>query len=132
MRGPTPAALLLALLAQAGQAQSPDWSHAQPITVELSSFKFTPATLTLHRGTPYRLRFSNDSSGGHDFVAKAFFAGSSIAPEDQAKISKGGVDVDGGETVEILLVPNQPGSFKAHCSHFMHSTFGMTGEIIVR
>lgn len=133
MRGLTFSALLAtALLAPASQAQSPDWSRAQPVAMELSSFKFTPSTLTLQHGTPYRIRFTNSSSGGHDFVAKDFFDASTIAPEDRAKISKGGIDVDGGESVEVRLVPNQPGSYKSHCSHFMHSSFGMKGEIIVR
>jgi plastocyanin len=127
-----PALFSVMALTQAGQAQSPDWSHAQPITVELSSFKFTPATLTLQHGTPYRIRFTNSSSGGHDFVAKELFDASTIAPEDRAKLRKGGVAVDGGESVEIRLVPNQAGSYKSHCSHFMHSSFGMTGEVIVR
>jgi plastocyanin len=133
MRGlKLPALFAVVLLAQASQAQSPDWSRAQPVTVELSSFKFTPATLNLQHGTPYRIRFANSSSGGHDFVAKEFFDASTIAPEDSAKLHKGGVDVDGGESVEIRLVPNQAGSYKSHCSHFMHSSFGMTGEVIVR
>ena len=132
MRGLTVSALAAALLAHAAQAQAPDWSHAQPVSVELSSFRFAPSTLTLHQGTPYRIRFTNRASGGHDFVAKEFFAESSVAPDDRAKISKGRVDVDGGESVEVRLVPNHAGSYKSHCSHFMHSSFGMTGEIIVR
>ena len=132
MRGLKHSLLLAVLLSQAGQAQAPDWSHAQTVSVELSSFKFTPEALTLRRGTPYRILLSNSSSGGHDFVAKEFFAASSIAAEDQGKIRKGGVDVDGGESVEVRLVPNQAGSFDVHCSHFMHSGFGMKGSIIVR
>ncbi len=55
-----------------------------------------------------------------------------VAPEDRAKITNGGVDVGGGESVDVRLVPNRTGSFKVHCSHFMHSTFGMTGTITVQ
>jgi uncharacterized cupredoxin-like copper-binding protein len=132
MRGLNHAMLLAVLLSQAGQAQAPDWGKAQTIAVELSSFKYTPETLTLRRGMPYRIHLTNSASGGHDFVAKAFFAESSIAAEDQAKIRKGGVELGGGESVDVRLVPNQAGSYKVHCSHFMHSGFGMKGSIIVQ
>ncbi|WP_019833520.1 cupredoxin domain-containing protein [Sphingomonas sp. PR090111-T3T-6A] len=127
-----PALLAVALLAPMSNAQPPEWTGAQTVSVELSNFKFTPATLTLQHGVVYRLRLSNTSSGGHDFVAKEFFAGASIAPEDRAKIRNGGIDVDGKETVEVRLVAGQPGTYKSHCSHFMHSSFGMTGTIVVR
>jgi plastocyanin len=118
--------------ATTGAAQTPDWSQARPLTIELSSFKFTPANEALQRGAAYRIHFANSSSGGHDFVAKAFFAGSMIAPEDRAKITNGGVDVGGGESVDVRLIPNRTGSFKVHCSHFLHSSFGMTGTIEVQ
>ena len=118
--------------ATTGAAQTPDWSQARPLTIELSSFKFTPASEALQRGTPYRLHLVNTSSGGHDFVAKEFFAGSIVAPEDRAKITNGGVDVGGGESVDVRLIPNRTGHFKVHCSHFLHSSFGMTGAITVQ
>jgi len=127
-----PALSVAALGATTGAAQTPDWSAARPLTIALSSFKFTPATAALKRGTAYRIHFVNTSSGGHDFVAKAFFAASLVAPEDRAKIKDGGVDVGGGESVDIRLIPNQAGSFKVHCSHFLHSAFGMTGTITVQ
>jgi len=127
------AALAIAALgATTGAAQTPDWSQAKPLTIELSSFKFTPSTETLEHGTAYRIHFVNTSSGGHDFVAKEFFAGSTVAPEDRAKITNGGVDVDGHGSVDVRLIPNRAGSFKVHCSHFMHSSFGMTGTITVQ
>ena len=132
MRGRKLSVLIGILIAQAGPAQSPDWRRAELVSVELSSFKYSPSTLTLRQGTPYRLRLSNSSSGGHDFVAKDFLAVSTVAAEDGAKIHKGKIDVDGGESVEVRLVPNRAGSFEVHCSHFMHSGFGMTGTIIVR
>ena len=127
-----PALFVVALGATTGAAQTPDWSQAKPLTIELSSFKFTPANEALQRGSVYRLHLVNTSSGGHDFVAREFFAGSVIAPEDRAKISNGGVDVGGGESVDVRLIPNRAGSFKVHCSHFLHSSFGMTGTITVQ
>jgi len=104
----------------------------QLITVELSSFKYTPATLNLQHGVPYRLHLVNKSSRGHDFVARRFFAAATIAPEDRGKVKEGGVEVGGDEAVDVQLVVNQPGTYKLHCSHFMHSGFGMKGRIIVQ
>jgi plastocyanin len=122
-----PLAILLAGSAGgAATAQGP-----QAITVEMSSFKFTPATLMLTHGRAYVLHFVNVSSGGHDFVAKDFFANATIAPEDRAKVGKGGVSLSGGESTDIHLVPNTPGTYKSHCSHFMHSGFGMKGKVVV-
>jgi len=127
MRGTLAIALLLA---------SPLAASAQPaedaVTVQLSSFKFTPKTLTLRQGHRYRLHLVNVASGGHDFVAKEFFAASTIAPEDSGKIHDGRIDLAGEEAVDVTLTPDRAGTYKVHCSHFMHSTFGMTGEIVVQ
>lgn len=123
---------LFVAVSAAGHAQSLEKSNTQLLTVELSSFKFTPASLTLDRGVTYRIHFMNTSSGGHDFVAKEFFAASTVAPEDRAKVENGSVGVDGREAVDVTLVANKPGTYKMHCSHFLHSSFGMTGLITVR
>lgn len=125
-------AILLAGAAAVGHARPSDWSHAQTVTVQLSSFKFTPSTLILQRGVPYRLHLVNVASGGHDFDAASFFAGSTIAPEDRKKIEKGRVELGGGKTADIRLIPLKSGTFRLHCSHFMHATFGMKGAITVR
>ena len=103
----------------------------ETIAVTLSNFRYTPQTITLQHGRPYVLRFVNGAKGGHDFVAKEFFAAAAIAPEDRAKVVKGGVEVSRGATVELRLTAPAPGRYRAHCSHFMHSTFGMKGEIVV-
>jgi plastocyanin len=132
MRGVLALALLLVADPATGSAQPAEQSAVQSITVELSSFKFTPDTLTLRQGERYRIRFVNSSSGGHDFVAKEFFAASTLATADAAKVHDGKIDFSGGEVIEISLTPNRAGTFKSHCSHFMHSSFGMNGEIVVQ
>jgi len=129
MRLSIPLGILLAGFAGGAATSQPS---SQAITVELSSFKFTPAALTLTRGHSYVLHFVNNASGGHDFVAKEFFASATIAPEDRAKVAKGEVELGGGESADIHLVPNSPGTYKSHCSHFMHSSLGMTGKVVVQ
>lgn len=120
-------ALLAAFASGAATGQPP-----QALTIEMSNFKFNPSTLTLTRGRSYVLHFVNSASGGHDFVAKEFFASATIAPEDGAKVKKGEVELSGGESADVRLVANTPGTYKSHCSHFMHSSFGMTGRIVVQ
>jgi len=126
-----PLALLIASPIVA-QPSAPVATQPTAITVQLSNFRFTPATLVLNQGQPYRLHFVNVAAGGHDFVAKAFFASSSVAWSDQGKIRDGSVDLDGHEEKDIALVPREAGTFRSHCSHFMHGAFGMKGEIVVQ
>lgn len=121
-----------ALPASAGTTPSADWAAAQPVTIELSNFKFTPSTLTLHRGVAYRIHLLNKASGGHNFVAKEFFAQSTVAPEDRGKLKSGGIGLDGGEAADFRLVPQQAGTYKIRCTHFLHSSFGMTGTVVVQ
>jgi uncharacterized cupredoxin-like copper-binding protein len=101
------------------------------IDITLSSFKYAPDTIHLDHGRSYILHFVNSSSGGHDFTAKPFFDAAVVVPGDRAKISGGSIKLDGGKEARIHLTAPAPGRFKVHCSHFMHSTFGMTGDIIV-
>jgi plastocyanin len=125
--------LLLATLlsAAAVPASAQDWQAAHGLSVELSNFKFTPSELRLKRGTPYRIHFSNISSGGHDYVAKEFFDEATIDPEDKAKLSRGGIDLDRGQSIDIRLIANRAGSYKSRCTHFMHSMMGMSGTVVV-
>lgn len=112
-------------------AQAVDYSRAQAVEVDLSSFKFTPAKVELRAGQPQLLTLINTSSGGHNFAAREFFAAADIAPQDAGRIKKGAVEVGKGETVVIRLMP-RAGQYDLKCSHFGHSTFGMTGVIVVR
>ena len=88
------------LLAGPGFAQSPNWLNARTIEIDMKNFAFVPATITLQRGVPYRLRFVNTAGGGHNFVAKAFFEQATIDPASRSTINKGEVDLGGGESGE--------------------------------
>lgn len=122
------AALTLAIPV-AGQDQV-DWNAAAVTEVTLDSFSFTPKVVNLLAGTPTKLVLRNEK-GGHSFSAPAFFASSRIAPEDREKIKNGKIEIDGGETVTIRLVPTA-GTYKLTCTHFMHNTLGMSGKIVVQ
>ena len=102
----------------------------ETIAIRLSNFAFTPEHLRLRIGVPVRLRFVNESSGGHNFSAPTFFAASAFAPGSTPP-PDGKVEVTAGATVELTLTPRMPGTYKLECTHFLHSLFGMTGTIVV-
>jgi uncharacterized cupredoxin-like copper-binding protein len=124
----------------AGCATAPAAPSAQPsvaagesagiVTVVLTDFAFTPDHIALRAGVPVRLRLVNNSNGGHDFSAPAFFAASNIAPGSTAPAG-GAIEVGSHQTVEIAVTPRVPGTYPVECTHFLHSLFGMTATIEV-
>jgi plastocyanin len=102
---------------------------AQPTTMTITmwSFGFAPNPIYLRAGQPVTLTFVNRSGSSHDFVAGPFFANSQILAGDAMQ---GMVDLRGHETKTVRLIPRR-GTYRAHCSHFMHSMFGMKDTIVV-
>jgi plastocyanin len=122
--------LTFVLLAPAGRALA---QPAEPVNVSLTNYAFTPDTLALKAGAPYRLHFTNTESKDHNFSAPQFFAASQVAPEDQAKIKSGAIEVGGGQMVDVTVTtPGQAGSYNFTCTHFMHRSMGMHGTITVQ
>ena len=103
----------------------------QTVEIDLDSFSFTPQSLHLKRGTPYRLHFVNKASKGHNYDAPQFFAALAVAPDDQAKVAEGKIEVDKGEAVDVKAVADKAGNYPVKCSHFLHASFGMTGEAVI-
>lgn len=125
-------ALALLALTSSARAAPPDWGTAQEIEIRLSNFAFTPEKIAMKSGEAYRLHLVNTANGGHNFDAAEFFTAAQVAPSDQAKVKKGTIELKSGESADIRLVAPAPGTYKLHCSHFMHATFGMTGAIVVQ
>jgi uncharacterized cupredoxin-like copper-binding protein len=111
-------ASLLPALLLLGAAPSPT-----ALTITLSSYRFDPASIRLQHGQTYRLHLVNPSGSGHNFVAPAFFAA--------AGTNRRAIEVPGGASADVDIVAPAPGRYPVKCSHFLHSTFGMKGEIIV-
>lgn len=97
------------------------------VTIGVSSYKFTPNPIHLKAGQPVTLTFVNQGGHGHDFTAKEFFAASAISA---GAAPEGKIELGGKETKSITLTP-RAGTYPAHCSHFMHSSMGMTDQIVV-
>ena len=123
------ASAALALAATQSSAQAPDYNRAAAVEVVLKRFSFTPDKLHLRAGVPVRLTI-RDEKGGHNFAAPQFFAKAKIAPEDAGKVRGGKIELAGGEAVTIRLVP-AAGTYKLACTHFLHTSFGMKGSIVV-
>jgi len=101
------------------------------INISLTNYAFTPNAITLKMGTTYHLHFINSGSKDHNFSAPQFFAASQIAPEDQAKVKKGLVELESGQSVDVAVTPGQAGTFAVECKHFMHEMMGMHASITV-
>ncbi|MEQ1687938.1 MAG: cupredoxin domain-containing protein [Sphingopyxis sp.] len=123
------ALLSLGLTASATAQQTSDEAT---VTITLTSFAFTPEVTTLEHGQRYVLHLTNTSGGGHNFAAPEFFAAATIAPADRAKINRGRVEVEGHESVNIHFTAPAAGNYALHCTHFLHTSFGMRGSIVVR
>jgi len=120
---------LFALAALAAVSVVP--AAAQPaaaaVQVRVWSYGFAPNPIHLAAGQSVTLQFVNQSGSSHDFTAKEFFAASQIS----AGSAPGGqIDLKGHETKTITLVP-RAGTYPAHCSHFLHESFGMKDQIVV-
>ena len=113
-------------------ASAPAVAQPAALEVRLSNFKFEPRTIELMAGRDYVLALTNDSGGGHNFTAREIFAAATIAAADRGAIANGTVEVPGHQRRTIRLRAASPGTYKVKCTHTLHGTFGMRGEIVVR
>lgn len=114
----------------AGAAQ-PGTAPPQTINVHLNNFRFDPSVIRLTHGQSYVLHITNDSGGGHNFVAKDFLKAATLDAGGRYLVRSGSIEVPSQETVDIRFVAPHAGHYKIKCSHFLHAGFGMTGEIVV-
>lgn len=122
---------MLAIAITPALAESPNWTEAKHVEIDLSDHACSPAELHLHHGVAYVLHFSNTASQSQDFSAPEFFLAADVSPDDRAKIVAGGVNLDGGQHVDVKLVTRMSGNFNARCARFMHAMPGMIGKIVI-
>ena len=107
---------------------------AQPtprtVNVQLTSFDFTPSAIRLRAGEPIVLRLTNSGSGGHNFSAPQFFSAATVPAGQGVAVRNGAIEVPGHQTVSLRLTPAR-GSYRLRCTHTLHTTFGMKGQITV-
>ena len=124
--------MLLAAAAMTVAAPVAAVSQTAKTEVVLANFSFTPEELHLHAGQSTTIHFVNNGSGGHDFTAAEFFSAATMDAANRARIggATGRVSLGKDQSLDVTLTP-KAGTYKAHCSHFMHSSLGMTGKIVV-
>ena len=119
--------LLLPLLAAIPMAAAPAQAP-RTVQVQLSSFDFTPATISLRAGEPVVLHLVNTGNGGHNFSAPQFFSSASGV---SGPVRNGAVEVRGHQSVDVRLTPAH-GTYRLRCTHTLHTAFGMSGQIVVQ
>ena len=100
---------------------------AQTIEISLTNFDFTPSTIHLHAGQPVVLHLVNNAHGGHNFAAPEFFAAASGV---SGPVTNGKVELHGNQSVDVHVTPAR-GHYRLRCTHTLHTSFGMSGEIDV-
>ena len=118
--------LILALLLSAPASAL---SQQQPATVEvqLSSFAYAPDEIHLRAGQRVTLHLVNTGRGGHNFAAPEFFA---AAADVSGPVTQGKVEVGSHASVDVTLTP-AAGRYRLRCTHTLHTSMGMSGEIVV-
>lgn len=100
----------------AGAAAGAATSQVKSFTVEGSSMKFVPATMTVKKGDTVKVTFKN-VNGFHDFVI------------DEFKVKTKQFQSPGEEVVEFVV--DKAGSFEYYCSVGKHREMGMKGTLTV-
>jgi plastocyanin len=118
---------LLVLAAVSALSIAPAAAQPSAVQIRVWSFGFAPQPIQLAAGRPVTLQFVNQSGSSHDFTAHRFFASSKIVA---GSAPEGEIELRGHETKTVTLIPAR-GTYPAHCSHFLHETFGMHVDIVV-
>ena len=113
-----------------------DWDSMLTVRVDMSELIFTPESLTLETGQPYKLEIVNTGTVKHYFTAEGFYQ--SVAFR-KAQTSEGeykapyfkAIEVFPGDQVDLYFVPVVQGVFGSLCTIAGHEEAGMHGTIIV-
>lgn len=125
--------LLTACASQSSQS-------AKDITVEMTDFAYTPASITVPAGEPVTLTLKNTGNIEHDFVVEKIDATTKVIEDSgsDAHHAHGEeqnydlhVSANAGDTSVIQLTVTEPGTYQVFCSVEGHKEAGMIGELIV-
>lgn len=115
-----------------------DWNNQRTVTVELNEYRYTPQTLRLKAGTPYKLELVNRGRTKHYFTAPEFFR--AIATRKVQSNHDGEIKApyftalemmaNGGQ-LDLYFVPVRKGSYQVNCTLPGHTDQGMVGTLII-
>ncbi|MEN9406837.1 MAG: hypothetical protein RLZZ455_53 [Candidatus Parcubacteria bacterium] len=87
-------------------------------TIESTSFKFNPTTITVKKGDKVTITLNN-KTGMHDWVVDEF-------EEARTKV------LSAGQSDTITFVADKAGTYEFYCSVGNHRQMGMVGKLIVQ
>jgi uncharacterized cupredoxin-like copper-binding protein len=100
------------------------------VTVIMVDYRFEPDHLAFEHGIHYRLHLENHGKETHEFTAPVFFASADIDNPDVLSNERSEVLVQPGDTKDVFLTPNKPGTYDLRCAD--HDWYGMVGGITVK
>ncbi len=148
------AAALVVFMTSGGAAGA---AKGQKVTIVLSEFKFTPATITLQAGVPTEVTLVNRGAVIHEFavytkppvgqkitewdewvIPNTYFQG--IGEVNSEIVGFGTTngtalfefEVPKGRSVTIKFVPKRKGTFEMACHQQGHYEAGMVGTLVVK
>jgi len=83
-----------------------------------TSYKFTPATLTVNKGDTVRITFKSQGGMTHDLVIDEFGVATSQLGDEEEE--------------EVEFVADKAGTFTYYCSVGNHRQMGMVGKLVVQ
>jgi len=90
------------------------------VTMKASNFKFEPNNIFTYRGDTINFELENVSGSEHNFTMT-----------DPAGGVLQSVDIPAGKTAAIAVTFSEAGIYHFHCDEFLHSFFGMKGQVEV-
>jgi uncharacterized cupredoxin-like copper-binding protein len=130
-------ALLVVILAAIalGQPSPAAVASVPPIVVEMSEFRFRPATIPLRAGQPALIRFVNRGQIAHQIQADTLHHLPVTIVDAHSRIEAPGLEIlrlQPSATATLLFLPRVPGRIPFACTIEGHQEAGMTGAFVVR
>jgi plastocyanin len=100
-----------------GTSEASPSGSVKEFTVDGSSYKFDPETITVSKGDTVKITF-RDNDGMHDLVVDDYNVKTNV--------------LGPGKQDSITFVVDKAGSFKYYCSVSNHEDLGMTGTLVVQ
>ena len=102
------------------RVEAADWSKAEIVPIRIRQDEFDPMIIGLKQDRPYVIRITNADDTHHVFGAEDFFRSVAVAAVDTVDTGDDGdgqtcitrVVIDGGQTVEVVLVTVRDGRYE--------------------
>jgi len=114
-------------------------SVAQPISIEVTEFKFQPATLEVSAGRPVKLTLLNKGTVEHDWaimkIPMTGMSDSAMAGHNMSGMPNAPelhMNAMPGRTAQLEFTPSEKGTYQIICLVAGHKEAGMVGTLVVK